>query len=110
MWELLRKYKIAVGTGTLLLAAFVFFSLNLRNKEQENPVERFALGQAGAELRGLAAQFLVAGRGQFLVPLVDLGDDRRHPLEVTGLIVAKKILNQFGNHPFPFRLTSRQKG
>ena len=43
MWELIRKYKVAVGTGTVLLAAFVFFSLNLRNKEQENPVERVAL-------------------------------------------------------------------
>ena len=40
MLELLRKYRLAICVGVILLLAFVFYSLNLRNKEHANPFER----------------------------------------------------------------------
>ncbi|MCM2357336.1 MAG: rod shape-determining protein MreC [Geobacteraceae bacterium] len=40
MLELLRKYRIYIIVGVVLLAAFVFYSLNLKNKERANAFER----------------------------------------------------------------------
>lgn len=40
MWELLRKYRAYLVVGVILLAAFVFYSLNLKNKERANAFER----------------------------------------------------------------------
>ncbi|HTG82685.1 MAG TPA: rod shape-determining protein MreC [Geobacteraceae bacterium] len=39
MWDLLRKYRVYVAVGVVLLAAFVFYSLNLKNKEHANAFE-----------------------------------------------------------------------
>ena len=43
MLELLRKYRVHLVIGLLLLAAFVIYSVNLRNKTHPNPVERVVL-------------------------------------------------------------------
>ncbi len=43
MWELIRKYKKPLLTGTVLLAAFVFYSLNLKDKEHETLFEKGVL-------------------------------------------------------------------
>lgn len=40
MWELIRKYRIYLAVGAVLLAAFVFYSLNLKNREHANAFER----------------------------------------------------------------------
>lgn len=40
MWEFIRKYRIQIIAGFILLLAFMFYSLNLRNKEHANPFER----------------------------------------------------------------------
>lgn len=40
MWELLKKYRIYAVVGAVLLTAFVFYSLNLKNKERANAFER----------------------------------------------------------------------
>jgi len=43
MWELIGKYRKYLFVGMVLLAAFVFYSLNLKNKEYDNPFERRVL-------------------------------------------------------------------
>ncbi len=43
MWDFIGKYKRHILTGTILLAAFVFFSLHLRDKEHETLFETVAL-------------------------------------------------------------------
>jgi rod shape-determining protein MreC len=40
MWELLKKYRMYVVVGVVLLSAFVFYSLNVKNKEHANAFER----------------------------------------------------------------------
>jgi rod shape-determining protein MreC len=40
MKELLTKYKTYLVTGVLLLTAFFFYSLNLKNREHANPFEK----------------------------------------------------------------------
>ena len=54
MWELLRKYRIYVVVGVVLLAAFVFYSLNLKNKEHANAFESGVLNLM-APLSGVVA-------------------------------------------------------
>jgi rod shape-determining protein MreC len=43
MWELLRKYRKYFIIISLLLAAFIFYSWNLKNKERANLFERVVL-------------------------------------------------------------------
>ena len=43
MWELINKYRRHLLTGTIILAAFVFFSLHLKDKEHESLFERGVL-------------------------------------------------------------------
>lgn len=43
MWELIKKYKKHIYIGIVLLAAFVFYSLNLKNIEKETLFERVVL-------------------------------------------------------------------
>lgn len=43
MWDFIGKYKRQLLTGTILLAAFVFFSLHLRDKEHETIFEKVVL-------------------------------------------------------------------
>jgi rod shape-determining protein MreC len=40
MWELISKYRRHLLTGTIVLAAFVFYSLHLKDKEHESLFER----------------------------------------------------------------------
>jgi rod shape-determining protein MreC len=40
MWELLRKYRLYAAVGVVLLAAFVFYALNLKDREHANGFER----------------------------------------------------------------------
>jgi rod shape-determining protein MreC len=40
MWEIIRKYSKPILVGTVLLLAFFFYSINLRNKEHANLFER----------------------------------------------------------------------
>lgn len=43
MLELIKKYRIAILTGSALLVALAFYSLNLREKEHANAFERLAM-------------------------------------------------------------------
>jgi rod shape-determining protein MreC len=43
MWELISKYRRHILTGTIILAAFVFYSLHLKDKEHESLFEKGAL-------------------------------------------------------------------
>jgi rod shape-determining protein MreC len=43
MWELITKYRRHLLTGAIILAAFVFYSLHLKDKEHENLFERGVL-------------------------------------------------------------------
>jgi rod shape-determining protein MreC len=43
MWELLRKYRMYLVVGVVLLAAFVFYALNLKNRERANGFERVVM-------------------------------------------------------------------
>lgn len=54
MWELIRKYRIYVAVGVILLAAFIFYSLNLKNKAHANVFERGVMNLV-APLYGVVA-------------------------------------------------------
>lgn len=54
MWELIRKYRIYVAVGVILLAAFIFYSLNLKNKAHANVFERGVMNLT-APLYGVVA-------------------------------------------------------
>jgi rod shape-determining protein MreC len=43
MLELIRKYKAYLAVGAILLAAFIFYSLNLKDKENDHFFERWIL-------------------------------------------------------------------
>jgi rod shape-determining protein MreC len=55
MREFIRKYRIYIGGGGILLAAFIFFSLNLKNKEHANAFERGVMNLM-APLYGVVAR------------------------------------------------------
>ena len=55
MWELLKKYRIHLVTGGVLLLAFLFYSLNLRNREHANFFERTVLNITAPLHGGIAA-------------------------------------------------------
>ncbi|RII27306.1 MAG: rod shape-determining protein MreC [Geobacter sp.] len=55
MWELLKKYRIHLVTGGVLLLAFLFYSLNLRNREHANFFERAVLNFTAPLQNGTAA-------------------------------------------------------
>lgn len=54
MIDFLRKNSLRIIAGCVLLAALLFYSLNLRHKESTNSFERFVLG-AMAPLAGIVA-------------------------------------------------------
>ncbi len=43
MWDLIKKYRIAVFTGFVLLASFLVYASNLKNREDANLLERGVL-------------------------------------------------------------------
>jgi len=55
MWELLKKYRIHLVTGGVLLLAFLFYSLNLKNREHANLFERSVLTLTAPLHGGIAA-------------------------------------------------------
>ncbi len=55
MREFIRKYRIYIGGGVILLAAFIFFSLNLKNKGHANVFERGVMNLM-APLYGVVAR------------------------------------------------------
>ena len=55
MWELLKKYRIHLVTGGVLLLAFLFYSLNLRNREHANFFERTVLNITAPLHGGIAS-------------------------------------------------------
>ncbi|HEY6872492.1 MAG TPA: rod shape-determining protein MreC [Geobacteraceae bacterium] len=75
MWELIRKYRIYVAVGGVLLAAFLFYSLNLKNKEHANVFERGVMNLM-APLYGVVAGVNRAASGVW-ADYVDILDARR---------------------------------
>ena len=55
MLELLRKYRTPLLAGCLVLAALLFYSAHLRQKESANAFERIVLGVTAPVQRGMAA-------------------------------------------------------
>lgn len=55
MLELLRKYRTPLLAGCLVLAALLFYSAHLRQKESANAFERVVLGVTAPVQRGIAA-------------------------------------------------------
>jgi rod shape-determining protein MreC len=88
MWELIRKYRGYLLVGVVLLAAFVFYSLNLKNKEYENPLERGALNLM-APVNGVIARlnYWAAGIWNDYVALVGVRQENKQLRE------SIKILN-----------------
>ena len=88
MWELLKKYRIHLVTGGVLLLAFLFYSLNLRNREHANLFERTVLNLT-APLQGGIASVNRAVDGVWS-DYLDLVDVRRENKELRESV---KILN-----------------
>lgn len=55
MWDLLKRYRSAFIIGLVFLAALIFYSLNLKNKERLTPFERTVL-TVTAPVVGVVAQ------------------------------------------------------
>ncbi|MBT0653998.1 rod shape-determining protein MreC [Geomobilimonas luticola] len=88
MWELLKKYRIHLVTGGIVLLAFLFYSLNLKNREHANLFERFVLNATAPLHGGIAAvNRAVVGVWNDYVALVDV---RRENKELRESV---KILN-----------------
>lgn len=88
MWELIKKYRWPVVLGLVLFAALVFYSLNLKNKEHANFVERGVLQLTGP-LQGGAAR-LNRAVGGIWADYVDLLQVRRENKQLRESV---KILN-----------------
>jgi rod shape-determining protein MreC len=88
MWELLRKYRMYVVVGVVLLAAFVFYSLNLKKKEHANAFERGVLNLM-APLSGVVAggNRAVTGVWSDYVDLLDVRKENKQLRE------SVKVLN-----------------
>lgn len=88
MWELLKKYRIHLVTGGIVLLAFLFYSLNLKNLEHANLFERVVLNATAPLHGGIAAvNRAVVGIWNDYVDLVDV---RRENKELRESV---KILN-----------------
>lgn len=88
MWELLKKYRVHLVTGGVLLLAFLFYSLNLKSREHANLFERSVLNLT-APLHGAiaAANRAIADVWNDYIDLVDV---RRENKELRQSV---KILN-----------------
>ncbi|WP_026840359.1 rod shape-determining protein MreC [Citrifermentans bremense] len=80
MKNFLIRYKRLLLTAGVLLAAFLTYALNLRNKEHANPVER-AVMTLTAPIAGSAA-FLSGSVGDVWNNYVDLIEVRRENIEL----------------------------
>lgn len=80
MKNFLIRYKRFLLTAAVLLAAFLTYALNLRNKEHANPVER-AVMTLTAPIAGSAA-FLSGSIGDVWSNYVDLIEVRRENIEL----------------------------
>jgi len=89
MRELLIRHKRFLLTALFLLAAFLTYALNLRNKEHASPLERSVMGLTAPLAGGVAAS------GRFVDRLwsdyIDLLDVRRENLALRKSV---KILNE----------------
>ncbi|GAW66052.1 rod shape-determining protein MreC [Geoanaerobacter pelophilus] len=80
MKNFLIRYRRFLLTAAILLAAFLTYALNLRNKEHANPVER-AVMTLTAPIAGSAA-FLSGGVGDIWNNYIDLIEVRRENVEL----------------------------
>ncbi len=78
MKEFIGKYKSYLVIGVLLLAAFIFYALNLKNREHANPFERGVMTTI-APLAGLVADAnnLVGGFWSDYVDLVNVRSENK---------------------------------
>lgn len=88
MLELLKKYRIHLVTGGVLLLAFLFYSLNLKDREHANLFERFVLNLTAPLHGGISA--VNRGLAGVWNDYVDLVDVRRENKELRESV---KILN-----------------
>ncbi|KAF0215607.1 MAG: rod shape-determining protein [Geobacteraceae bacterium] len=88
MWDLIKKYRLYLFAAIILLSAFIFYSLNLRNKEHANPFERGVINVL-APLYGAASGVngIVAGTWSDYVNLLGVRTENKQLRE------SIKILN-----------------
>jgi rod shape-determining protein MreC len=88
MWELLRKYRLYVAVGVVILAAFVFYALNLKDREHANGFERGVMNLM-APVSGVVDRMngVVSGIWGDYLNLIEVRKENRHLLE------SVKILN-----------------
>ena len=92
MWELIRKYRLAIAAGAGLLLVFVFYSLSLRHKEHATPFERAVMN-----LVAPAGKVVGRGNGFFAriwsdyVDLVDVRRENRQLRETVKVINSRLI-------------------
>ena len=88
MWELIKKYSKPILVGAVLLLAFFFYSINLKNREHANIFERGVMGLFSPLAGGVAS-----GNGFFAriwSDYIDLVGVRRENRELRESI---KVLN-----------------
>ncbi|HEY6007303.1 MAG TPA: rod shape-determining protein MreC [Geobacteraceae bacterium] len=95
MWELIRKYRLAIGAGGLLLLVFIFYSLNLRHKENATPFERAIMNLVGPAGRGAArgSGFLARIWSDYL-DLVDVRRENRQLRQTVKTVNSRLIESQ----------------
>jgi rod shape-determining protein MreC len=92
MWDLIRKYRLYLIATILLLVAFIFYSLNLRDKEHANPLERGVLNVL-SPLFGVVsgANGLVSGIWSDYVNLLDVRRENKQLRESVKILNARVL-------------------
>lgn len=87
MMEFFRKYRVYIAGGVIILAAFVFYSLNLRNKGHANAFERGVMNVM-APLYGVVGRVngFVGGIWSDYIDLVGVNKENRKLKETVKLL------------------------
>lgn len=88
MLEFFTKYRLHIAVGLALLAAFIFYSLNLKGKERPNPFEKGVLTISTPLFRAVAAGN--GAVGAIWADYIDLVNVRKENKELRDSV---KILN-----------------
>jgi len=95
MKEFIGKYKIYLVIGGLLLAASIFYALNLKNREHANPFERGVMTII-APLAGLVAgaNSLAGGLWSDYVDLVNVRAENRQLRQSVRILNEQRTLDR----------------
>jgi rod shape-determining protein MreC len=95
MWEFIKKNRIYITAGALLLLAFIFYSLNLKNREHANFFERGVMNVMSPLAGGVArGNGFLAGIWENYLNLVQVRRENRQLRESVRILNARVLESQ----------------